>query len=447
MSYIYYPTAPPVRAPRFPWAVFLILSVGFFLTVHWPLTAQRTLDDYNRSQDDIVAEGAGSAVRQVVLVVLCGLAVLSLVSRPSDRHLRIDGLPGWLVIAYAAWASMSPIWAQDLDLTFKRLLAFGILCVVAVAVVRRFSLRQILMWTLFITIMFLLVAIGLELVSGAFRPFVPGYRFSGTQHPNGEGVECGLLFLSAIALAKIEKLQRRQFGAIALVAFMFLILTASRTSLSATLLAVAVFLVIGSSKRTRTVVLPALGIGVCLLVLLVVTGLSQGLEHAALLGRNDDTSESVESFSGRTAIWRDVGPYISDRPFVGYGYGGFWTPARIGTISDEEKWGVPDSHSTYVDCLLALGVVGLVLYLLSLFTALWRAVAFYRRTLDSHYAFLAALLVFCIVDGFLESGLGQATLLTLFALIAVIRLAYVPEEEVRPIDAESRHRHEAFLPA
>jgi exopolysaccharide production protein ExoQ len=446
MSYVYYPTAPPARAPRFPWAAFLFLSLAFFLTVHWPLTAQTTLDDYNRSQDDIVAEASGSAVRQVVLVVLFVVSVLSFF-RPSDRRLRIDGVQGWLVIGYAAWALMSPIWAQDFDLTSKRLMSFAILCVVAVAVVRRFSLRQIIMWTLFTTVLFLLVAIGLELVSGAFRPFVPGYRFSGTQHPNGEGVECGLLFLSAVALAKIEKLRRRQFAIVALVGFVFLVLTASRTSLSATLLAVAVFLVIGSSQRTRIVVLPALGISVCLLVLLVVTGLSKGLESAALLGRTDDTSESVESFSGRTAIWRDVGPYIGDRPMAGYGYGGFWTPARIGTISDEEKWGVPDSHSTYVDCLLALGVVGLVLYLLSLFTALWRAVAFYRLTLDSHYAFLAALLVFCIVDGFLESGLGQATLLTLFALVAVIRLAYVPVEEVRPIDAESRHRHEAFLPA
>jgi exopolysaccharide production protein ExoQ len=446
MSYIYYPTAPPARAPRFPWAAFLFLSLAFFLTVHWPLTAQTTLDDYNRSQDDIVAEAAGSAVRQVVLVVLFIMAVLSLF-RASDRRLRIDGVQGWLVIGYAAWALLSPIWAQDFELTAKRLMSFAILCVVAVAVVRRFSLRQIIVWTLFTTVLFLLVAIGLELVSGAFRPFVPGYRFSGTQHPNGEGVECGLLFLSAVALAKIEKLRRRQFGVIAVVGFIFLILTASRTSLSATLLAVAVFLVIGSSQRTRAVVVPALGICVCLLVLLVVTGLSKGLQSAALLGRTDDTSESVESFSGRTAIWRDVGPYISDHPLAGYGYGGFWTPARIGAISDEEKWGVPDSHSTYVDCLLALGVVGLVLYLLSLFAALWRAVAFYRLTLDSHYAFLAALLVFCIVDGFLESGLGQATLLTLFALIAVIRLAYVPVEEVGPIDAESRHRHEAFLPA
>jgi exopolysaccharide production protein ExoQ len=446
MSYVYYPTAPPARAPHFPWAAFLFLSLAFFLTVHWPLTAQTTLDDYNRSQDDIVAEASGSAVRQVVLVVLFVVAVLSFF-RPSDRRLRIDGVQGWLVIGYAAWALMSPIWAQDFDLTSKRLMSFAILCVVAVAVVRRFSLRQIIMWTLFTTVLFLLVAIALELVSGAFRPFVPGYRFSGTQHPNGEGVECGLLFLSAVALAKIEKLRRRQFAVIALVGFVFLILTASRTSLTATLLAVAVFLVIGSSQRTRTVVLPALGICVCLLVLLVVTGLSKGLQSAALLGRTDDTSESVESFSGRTAIWRDVGPYISDHPLAGYGYGGFWTATRISTISDEEKWGVPDSHSTYVDCLLALGVVGLALYLLSLFTALWRAVAFYRRTLDSDYAFLAALLVFCIVDGFLESGLGQATLLTLFALIAVIRLAYVPLEEPGSIDAESRHRHEAFLPA
>ena len=447
MSYIYYPTATATRAPRFPWMVFLILSVGFFLTVHWPLTVQRASDDYNRSQDDIVAESSGTAVRQVVLIALCGLAVLSLVSRPADRRLRMDGVHGWLVVGYAAWALMSPIWAQDLDLTGRRLLSFGILCVVAVAVVRRFSLRQILMWTLFITVLFFMVAITLELLSGAFRPFVPGYRFSGTQHPNGEGVECGLLFLSAIALAKIEKLRQRLFGSVALVAFIFLILTGSRTSLSATLLAFAVFWVIGSSKRTRMVMLPALGLCVCFLVLLVVTGLSQGLERAALLGRNDDTSESVESFSGRTAIWRDVGPYISDRPIVGYGYGGFWTTTRVSVISDEEKWGVPDSHSTYVDCLLALGVVGLVLYLLCLFTALWRAVGFYRRTLDSHYAFLAALLVFCIVNGFLESGLGQATMLTLFALIAVIRIAFVPLEEPRPIDVESRHRHEEFLPA
>ena len=97
MSYIYYPTAPPARAPRFPWAAFLFLSLAFFLTVHWPLTAQTTLDDYNRSQDDIVAEASGSVVRQVVLVVLFIMAVLSLF-RPSDRRLRIDGVQGREII-------------------------------------------------------------------------------------------------------------------------------------------------------------------------------------------------------------------------------------------------------------------------------------------------------------------------------------------------------------
>ena len=55
----------------------------FLLTVHWPLEAQRTLDDYNLPQDDIVAQSAGSAVRQVVLIVLCGLWSPASSTRPS----------------------------------------------------------------------------------------------------------------------------------------------------------------------------------------------------------------------------------------------------------------------------------------------------------------------------------------------------------------------------
>src|ERR1700722_6077545 len=97
MSYVYYPTAPPAPRPPFPPGPAFFFFLAFFLTVHWPLTAQTTLDDYNRSQDDIVAEASGSAVRQVVLVVLFVAAVLSFF-RPSDRRRRVDGVQGWLVI-------------------------------------------------------------------------------------------------------------------------------------------------------------------------------------------------------------------------------------------------------------------------------------------------------------------------------------------------------------
>ena len=54
------------------------------------------------------------------------------------------------------------------------------------------------------------------------------------------------------------------------------------------------------------------------------------------------------------------GPYVEQRPILGYGYGGFWTPSHISEISEGEKWGIPNSHSAYLDNLLMLGVVGLI---------------------------------------------------------------------------------------
>jgi exopolysaccharide production protein ExoQ len=447
MSYVYYPDARPMtRAHRFPWPVFLFLSLAFFLTFHWPPEAQRTLDDYNTSQEQIVAGvAAGSAVRQIVFIVLGVVAIISLVSRPADRRLRIDGLMGWLLVGFAAWALMSSMWSEDLPLTLKRLASFGILCVVAVAVVRRFSLREVLMWTFFTTALFLMIAVAVEVLSGAFQPFASGYRFSGTQHPNGEGVECGLLLLSGLAAAKGEKHRRWLFGAFALLGFVFLILTASRTAFAATLLGLAVYVAAVSSRKTKTLTVPAFGILACLLLLFVGTGSSRELESALSLGRDD--AGNVASYGGRTTIWEDVTPYIREHPIVGYGYGAFWTPTHISVISEEEKWGVPDSHSAYVDYLLMLGAVGLILYLLCLFAGLWRVLGFYRLTRDPHLAFLAGLLIFCIVNGFSESAIAEGSLLTFLSLIVLMRLAFVPLEETRRIAAESRSRHEEVCPA
>ena len=80
------------------------------------------------------------------------------------------------------------------------------------------------------------------------------------------------------------------------------------------------------------------------------------LNGATSLGRGDT---NPDSFNGRTGIWEDLSYYIDRRPFLGYGYAGFWTPAHINEISAEEKWGILDSHSAYLDYLLTLGAVGL----------------------------------------------------------------------------------------
>jgi O-antigen ligase len=310
-----------------------------------------------------------------------------------------------------------------LPLTLKSLTGFGILCIAAAAVVRRLLLREIILWTFFSTILFLFIGVSAEVLFGTFRPFASGYRFSGSLHPNSQGTECGLLLLSAVAAADLDKRWRALFWACAFLGFVFLILSGSRTALAAALLALVVYSAAACSRATKIALAYSLSIIVCFLLLFLEAGLLPGLKGTILLGRDDP--DSVGTFTGRTMIWEDAGYYIRQRPILGYGYGGFWTPTHINVISDEEKWGVPDGHSAYIDYLLTLGTVGLVAYTLLLFAGIRRAFRFHRLSRNSAFAFCGAFLVFCALDGFFESAIGEASILLFLCMVVLARLVKI----------------------
>jgi O-antigen ligase len=144
------------------------------------------------------------------------------------------------------------------------------------------------------------------------------------------------------------------------------------------------------------------------------------------LSKQRDGDESVESFAGRTQIWQDVTSYILSRPLTGHGYGSFWTPEHITAISDEEKWGVPDSHSAYIDYLLTIGAVGLILYLACLVQGIWRSFSLSYSTENKGIPFFTGFLIFGAIDGFFESSIGEASLLMFLCIIALIWLAFTP---------------------
>src|SRR5580692_10579542 len=300
MSYIYLPREKArYHDHQFPWLLFLFVSVALFVVFHWPLAIHRTAENYNVSDEIVVAGAEGQGVREVTLIALCAVAAISLVSRPTDSRLRINGALGWLILAFMAWALMSTMWAQDLQLTLKRLTSFVILCVFATALMRRLSLRQILLWTFFTTSLFFLVAITSEVVTGIFHPGAYGYRFSGIQHPNAEGVECALLAFSGLLATKLEKQRKSLFISFGLIGLFFLILTASRTTLASTALAFAAYTITVSQKSTRAMISPLVGILASLILLFAVAGTFQGLEQKLFPGRDD--GGGVESFAGRSS--------------------------------------------------------------------------------------------------------------------------------------------------
>jgi exopolysaccharide production protein ExoQ len=419
MSYPNPPLARPAsQLAQPPWLVFVFLAAAFFY-VYQDVSYAR--GGYSPSGDDLTAVVVdGSPTRRLALLSLGIFAIVSLIRHRAGGRIRINGPLGWTLLGFAALTMVSPIWAEDRVLTLTRVAGFAIFCIAAVAIVHRFSLREIILWTFFTSGSYVIIGVLLESLFGTFRPFASGYRFAGTLHPNMQGINCALLVLSGMASADVEKYKRTFFRISAFVGFVFLALTASRTAFAAVLLALAVYLGMVCSRRAKLAMAYALSIVLCVLLLGLGNAFLPDLKSAVNFGRLDSSEGSL---NGRTGIWEEVSHFVERRPMLGYGYGGFWNPAHIGEISDKEQWGVPNSHSAYLDYLLTLGAVGLMGYVFILFAGIRRAFRFHKLSQNSAYAFFAALLVFCAMGGLLESAPIEPSLLMFLSAVVLAQLA------------------------
>jgi len=421
------------------WLVFMFLAVVFFFVYHDIATAR---DGYYPSEDELAAAVAeGSASRRIALLALGAFAMVSLIRQRASGRIRINGALGFLVAGFAGLALVSPFWAEDRALSLTRVAVLAILCLAALAIALRYSLREIILWALFTSGAYVALGILLEMIFGNFHPLASGYRFAGTLHPNSQGINCAILLFSAVAAAGLEKRGRIFFRICAVVGFVFLVLTASRTAFAAALVALAVYGGVMWSRRSKLAIVYALSIAFCLVGLILGEAFLPDLKSAAMLGREDSSSAS---FNGRIGVWDEIGPYVQRRPILGYGYGGFWSAARISEISEGEKWGIPNSHSAYLDTLLALGAAGLLAYALVLFAGIHRAFRSLRFSRDPVYAFCGALLVFCAVDGFLETAAANPSLPMFLCLVVLTHL--VLKSEPRGYQFDPLHRG-ATIPA
>jgi O-antigen ligase len=325
------------------------------------------------------------------------------------------------MLSYVAWVSSSLAWAQDGALTFRRLVILGMMCLCALGVSRRLSSRHIVAWILFSTAAYLLIGLLAESVLGSFHPFAPGHRFAGTIHPNLQGLNCALLALSGAAASRTRWRSRNFFRALGLIGFVFLVLTGSRTAFGATVLALLFYWsLVWPRLRTFAVTYSAITI---LVFLLFVGGgaFLPVLQRAALLGRE---SSSAGTLSGRILVWQECLGYVANRPFQGYGYGGFWTPIHISEISATQGWGVAEAHSAYLDLLLTVGLIGLVIFILMLAVAISRSVACYRLSQNPAYAFFAALLFLCALEGLMESTVATRSMFSFACMLALANLSF-----------------------
>jgi len=126
------------------------------------------------------------------------------------------------------------------------------------------------------------------------------------------------------------------------------------------------------------------------------------------------------TLTGRTDLWVAVLDKIGERPWLGYGYGGFWRSweGESAQVLSTVRWAAPHSHNGFLDLWLDLGLLGLLTFALGFLAVCWRSVICLRLIGTSEGLLPIAYLTFLLLANLTESSLlRQNSLWILFTVI------------------------------
>ncbi len=119
-------------------------------------------------------------------------------------------------------------------------------------------------------------------------------------------------------------------------------------------------------------------------------------------------SASRSTGAGRVSLWRLLGEKFKQKPWLGYGFGGFWL-GMDGPSSDIWKiksWHPPHAHNGLLDIGLHLGLMGVFLFLMSFYAATYTVLkSLAGRSVEMANLLAPALLFYIFLANIGESDL------------------------------------------
>jgi O-antigen ligase len=309
------------------------------------------------------------------------------------------------------WCCVSLFWSVDPALSMRRI-AHLVMAVMGGLGVSLFLKRREVPWAILLALSYLvLTGVIAELYHGTFTPWRGYYRFSGVGHSNETALFCAVVILASRMLLLLDKgvgskaifSQRNVVIAIIVIAFAFLVLTKSRTTLLS-LIAALLFTQIAVSRSVGAWMiltgLVSFGSFIGLLIASLPTTVANTFFGVATVGRSDH----IASLTGRLPLWGEMIKDMELYPVTGYGYGAYWTTKRVEDFAQLFHWEPPNGHSIYIDALVETGPLGASLMLLALAATFVIGLNYYRRSQDVAALFTVALICLATIHGVAESS-------------------------------------------
>lgn len=377
------------------------------------------------SYESVVGLGTGDPVVQRTWLVVYGVTGVLVLRHHRLIHRALGGNATlWGLVCLAI---VSTGWSVTPALTMRRSVALLGTTAFGLYLAARYSRREVL--TL------LLTALGISAVlSLVFALVIPSWGvFNGWRgvylHKNSLGRAMALAVTLLLPLSSFDR--RRPFIAPAFLSLSVALLFLSNSKSSwVVCIALVTCLPVLHLLRTHVGVVGVVVMGFGIAIPVGAVWLSANAEViSALLGRD-------ATLTGRTEVWRLAWQWITERPWLGYGYSAFWQgdtgPSGLLIAALGEVFS--SAHQGVLDLWLDLGLAGVVLFTNSFVLNARRAYVSLRRKPGMDGVFPALFLVFLLMSNVTESNiLTQNSVLWIMYVVVSVQLATmsVPDNDTQ----------------
>ncbi len=359
------------RAPRTPLYSSIALYVRYVLWGLFVLCSSTALWQYTSDHPERYAW------------LIADFTVACLLLRYQSQFINI-ALSNPIFTSWGLIAAVSAAWSAAPSVSLYQGIQLLMTTLVAFLICIHLRLHQ------FVAIIFwaMLVAAVVALVSAVLPPNI-GIDYVGNWRgafpsKNVMGDAMILLIISACCLFLQGRWRLISTGAIALGMFL-IFMTRSATPILSVFLTLAPVPYAYALVRGRTAFLFLLGITLTIASgAVIIAYITISYYGADPVGAVLSLVGKERSLTGRTLLWDLAADAIEKRPWLGYGYNGYWAhpPAEMLQVRAAFRQAIAFFHNNFLEVTVAYGVIGPILLLLGIIVALVRSVRRLFYTVD-----------------------------------------------------------------
>ena len=311
-------------------------------------------------------------------------------------------------------AAFSVSWSAIPDIAFRKVIALIGSSSFALYLGSRYSFQEqlrIYAWSFGIGVV----------CSFLFAAIIPGHGImpSGDwrgiySHKNGLGQNMFLSFLVFYILSISAKQYQLLFRIGCLLSVALVIFSQSATSLISVVFIFSTaqgikLLSFKSKKSVLAILLSLIFVGVLISLIII--------NFNTILGLYDRDI----TLTGRTPLWASLWEFIQQKPWLGYGYGSFFSGLHRETdiIWKVHDWVPPHAHNGFIQIWLHVGVIGLAVFSVGYFGCVFDALYRYLLSKEIKTLWIFLLLLYTIFFNLTEVSFLSQGMLWIISLAAI----------------------------